>query len=399
MNLVKKHLVVISPHFKLFIKDQIVAISRFFDKTTVLIPQPYFPRAFLNIHFFEKRFLFIKSAAESYNEAKFYDHVHVICPKFFTLPVEVMRRRDPLLAARSSIKMLNRNDVEFSLIHAHRLDIGFTGAKLKDVYNKPLIVTCHGSDVYDFPFRNHFCYAVAKYTLSRVDHVIAVCRSDAEKLLSLGLSSRKLSIIPNGFNHNFFKPIPQQLARKRLGLPLNKKMILSVGTLHEVKGFEYLIDAIHMISKVRDDTITVIVGSGPLERKLREKIEKLDLKQRVSLIGWEPHNNIPLWMNASDIFVLPSINEGFPTVIPEVMACGKPVIGTRVGGIPDAILNDEVGFLVNPKDPEMLAQAIIEALNRRWDTGKILKNAEEYSLKKIIKKILQVYVHVTNQYA
>jgi glycosyltransferase involved in cell wall biosynthesis len=103
-------------------------------------------------------------------------------------------------------------------------------------------------------------------------------------------------------------------------------------------------------------------------------------------------------MNASDIFVLPSLNEGFPTVIPEVMACGKPVIGTRVGGIPDAILNDEVGFLVNPKDPEMLAQAIIEALNRRWDTEKILKNAEEYSLKKIIKKILQVYVHVTNQY-
>lgn len=92
-------IIIISPHFKVFIKDQIIAISRFFNKTTVLIPQPYFPRTFLNIPFFEKRFLFIKNAAESYNEAKLHNNIDIACPKFFTLPIEAIRKRVPLLAA------------------------------------------------------------------------------------------------------------------------------------------------------------------------------------------------------------------------------------------------------------------------------------------------------------
>jgi glycosyltransferase involved in cell wall biosynthesis len=293
--------------------------------------------------------------------------------------------------------MLKKSTVGFSLVHAHRLDIGFTGAVLKDTYSKPLIVTCHGSDVYDFPFRDDFRYAVAKCVLSRADHVIAVCTSDAEKLLSLGLSSSKLSIIPNGFDDNLFQPIPEQSTREKLGLALNKKILLSVGILHEVKGYDYLIDAMYRISKIRNDVITVIVGSGPLEMKLRKKIEKLGLKQRVLLVGWEQHNKIPLWMNASDIFVLPSLNEGFPTVIPEVMACGKPVIGTRVGGIPDAISSDNVGILVKPRDPEALAQAILEALNQRWEHERIRGYAQKYSLKNVVKQILQVYQHVINE--
>lgn len=214
-------------------------------------------------------------------------------------------------------KLLKKSIVEFCLVHAHRLDTGFTGAILKDEYYMPLIITCHGSDIYDFPFRDDFRYTIAIYTPSKVNHVITVRRSDAEKLLSLGLPSNKLSIIPNGFDDNLFQPIPEQSTREKLGLPLNKKILLSVGTLHEVKGYEYLIDAMYMISRVRNDIIAVIVGSGPLETKLREKIKKLSLKQRVILVGWEPHNKIPLWMNASDIFVLPSLNEGFPTVIPE----------------------------------------------------------------------------------
>lgn len=394
MKIGKKKLFVISPHFRLFIKDQVISVSRFFAKVTVLVPQPFFPKLLINVPFFNNKFPFLKSAAESCNEVKLHNNIDVICPKFFTLPIEAMRKRVPLLVARSSISILKKSTVEFSLVHAHRLDVGFTGAILKEMDYKPLIITCHGSDAYDFPFRDDFRYAVAKYTLSRVDRIIAVCRSDAEKLLSLGLPSSKLSIIPNGFDDNLFQPIPQQSAREKLGLPLNKKILLSVGTLHKVKGYDYLIDAIHMISKVRNDIITVILGSGPLEMKLREKIEKLDLKQRVLLVGWEPHNNIPLWMNASDIFVLPSLNEGFPTVIPEAMACGKPVIGTKVGGIPDAISDDSVGILVNPRDRETLAQGILEALNRRWDPEKIRGYAQEYSLKTIVKRILQVYQQV-----
>jgi len=291
--------------------------------------------------------------------------------------------------------MLKKSDVKFSIVHAHRLNFGFTGAVLKDMCSKPLVITCHGGDAYRFPFENDFSYAIAKYTLSRVDHVIAVCKSDAEKLLSLGLPHSKLSIIPNGFDDDLFKPIPKRLAREKLRLPMNKKIILSVGTLHQVKGHTYLIEAMHTLSKASNNIIAVIIGSGPLKMKLKEKIQKLGLKQRVLLVGWRPHNEIPIWMNASDIFILPSLNEGAPTVIPEAMACRKPVIGTKVGGIPDFISNDNVGIVVKPRDPELLAQAILEAIKRKWEHEKIMTHAQRYSLENIVKQIFQIYKSIT----
>lgn len=391
LQLRNENLLVISPNFRLFLRNQVISIRPFFSQVTVFVPQPYFPKILLNVPFFRSKFLFLESCDTSgvYGNA-----INVIFPKFFTLPIEVMRKRTPLIAAQNLISILKRSNVQFSLVHAHRLDFGFMGASLKDIYGKPLIITCHGSDVYDFPFRDDFRYAIAKYTLSRVDYAIAVCRSDAEKLLSLGLPSNKLSIIPNGFDESLFQPMAQQLAREKLKLPPNKKIVLSVGTLHEVKGHSYLIDAMCLLSKVRKDIVAVIVGSGPLEMKLREKIDKLGLKQRVLLVGWEPHNRIPLWMNASDIFVLPSLNEGFPAVIPEAMACGKPIIGTKVGGIPDVILDNNVGILASPGDPELLSESILEALDRRWEPETIQGYAQKYSSENIVKQILRVHQHV-----
>lgn len=389
-----KSLLVISPHFKLFIKDQIVAISHSLDNVAVFVPHPHFPYPLLNLPLFEKHFLFLKNAMDSRKMRGSYNNIDFFYPQFFMLPIEIMRKRVPLFSASSSIKLLKKNSVKFDLVHAHRLDVGFAGVLLKEIYDKPFVVTCHGSDVYDFPFKDDYRHSIAKYTLGQVDHVIAVCKSDSDKLLSLGLNPRKLSIIPNGFDDTLFLPIPQQFARAKLGLSLTKKILLSVGTLDEVKGHIYLIEAIFRVSKVRSDVLAVIVGSGPLETKLRKEIKKLGLDKKVILIGREPHNKIPLWINASDIFVLPSLNEGFPTVIPEAMACGKPVIGTNVGGIPDAISDEKVGILVNTADSEALAQAILDSLSREWLFEGIYEYAQKYSMRTIVGQILRIYHNV-----
>ena len=385
------NLLVISPNLKLFIKAQVISVGTFFASVTVMIPQPYFPKLLLNVPMFYNNFLFLKNAIESCEQIKIRDNIEVNCPKFFSLPIRTMRKYNPILIAQSVTHKLRKDDRGYGLVHAHRLDFGFAGAILKDMSDTSLVVTCHGSDAYDFPFRNSYCNAIAKYTLRKVDHIIAVCKSDAEKLLSLGARYNRLSIIPNGFDDTLFHHIPQQLARKELGLPFNKKILLSVGTLHEVKGHTYLIDAVHRLSREGNDLIAVIVGSGPLEKKLKKRVEKLGLAQKVLLVGWEPHEKIPLWMNACDVFVLPSLNEGFPAVIPEAMACGKPTIGTNVGGIPDVISNQNIGILTNPKDPESLAQAILESLDREWEYANMRIWAQEYSLKNIAKQILQVY--------
>jgi len=392
-----KRLLVISPHFKLFIKDQIIAISNYFANVSVLVPHPYFPYPFLSVPLFEKRLLFLENAMDSC-KTHISSNIDSFYPRFFTLPIEIMRKRAPLISAASSTKMLKKKSIKFDLVHIHRLDVGFTGAVIKENCGKPFVVTCHGSDVYDFPFKDEYRHSIAKYTLNKVDHVIAASKSEADKLLSLGLDSRKLSQIPNGFDDALFSPVLQKSARAELGLPLNKKILLSVATLDEVKGHIYLIRAMHTITKIRSDVIAVIIGSGPLEEKLRKEITKLGLTEKVLLIGREPHNRIPSWINASDIFLLPSLNEGFPTVIPEAMACGKPIIGTNVGGIPDAISDEDIGILVNAADPEALAQAILDSLSRKWPSERICESAQKYSLRTITEQILSIYQDVLGKY-
>jgi len=210
----------------------------------------------------------------------------------------------------------------------------------------------------------------------------------------LGASSKRVSVIPNGYDPDLFKLIPVTEARRKLGLPSNKKILVSVGNLKQVKGHRYLIEAMQLISTKRKDIILIIVGSGSMEKELRNKIVSYDLEEHVFLVGRKMHREIPLWMNAATLFVLPSLAEGFPTVIPEAMACGKPVIGTRVGGVPEVITSGDVGILVDPEDPETLAQAISEALDRKWIPQIISNYAKRYSWSSLVSQILEIYKQV-----
>jgi glycosyltransferase involved in cell wall biosynthesis len=302
-----------------------------------------------------------------------------------------MRRRNYSLIARACVRKLAQNHLDFDLIHAHFLELGFAGAALKDERGIPLIVTAHGSDVYDLPFRDDWHKGIAKYVLSKADQVITVSQFNAAKLSSLGVSPRKLHVIYNGYDARIFKPMPKQEARKRLALPLTKKILLSVGNLVDVKGHEYLVNAMSVVLKTRHDAILVIVGSGPLRARLFDKIKRLKLNDEILLVGRKQHDDLPIWINASDIFVLPSLSEGFPTVIPEALACGKPVVGTTVGGVPEALSDQNVGILVNPKDSMALADAILVALEKKWHTDIIINYAQQYSWGNLVRRILEIY--------
>lgn len=96
-------------------------------------------------------------------------------------------------------------------------------------------------------------------------------------------------------------------------------------------------------------------------------------------------------MNAADLFVLPSLNEGNPTVMFEALGCGKPFIGTKVGGVPEVITSNEYGLLVEPADPGGLAEKLFIALDRDWDNEKIALYAQQYSWANIADRIVQIY--------
>jgi len=175
---------------------------------------------------------------------------------------------------------------------------------------------------------------------------------------------------------------------------MNKKIIITVSFLETVKGHCHLIDAMKIIIKKRDDVLCIIVGSGPLRKSIEKQIRQNNLERFFLLLGERPHHEIPDWINASDIFVLPSLVEGNPTVMFEALSCGKPFVGTVVGGIPEIIISEDYGLLVHPEDSKDLSEKILKALDTRWDSQKIADYAMQFTWRRICRNIVKVYEEV-----
>ncbi len=188
-------------------------------------------------------------------------------------------------------------------------------------------------------------------------------------------------------------------ARLKLGIPQDKKVLLNVANLVPVKGQKYLIESMKKIARVEDNVVLYIIGNGPLRKELETQIRRLNLEGTVRIVGARPpHSEIPLWMNAANLFVLPSLSEGNPTVMFEALGgVGLPFVGTAVGGVPEIITSEDYGLLCPPKDPECLAEKILIALEKDWDREKIRKYAERFTWDSIVKKVLGVYSEVLDQ--
>lgn len=166
---------------------------------------------------------------------------------------------------------------------------------------------------------------------------------------------------------------------------------MNIGRLSEEKGQKYLIEAVKNIIACNDDVLVIIGGTGPLKNKLDQKIKDFDLQNNIKLIGFIPDDLISIWMNACDLFVLPSLSESFGIVQIEALSCGKPVIATRNGASEEIIINDKLGILVEPKDSEDLKLAIQHAFDTKWDEDYIRNYVDRFTWANIAKKIMKVY--------
>jgi teichuronic acid biosynthesis glycosyltransferase TuaC len=154
------------------------------------------------------------------------------------------------------------------------------------------------------------------------------------------------------------------------------KIVFTLGNLIQRKGFNYLIDAMEQICNQRDDVLCFIGGAGPERGSLQGQIDRLHLGEKVKLLGSVPSEILlTLWMNACDFFVLPSLSKVLDGSCSRPSACGKPFVGTKGRGVPEVIASDDYGLLVEPADPEDLAEKILVALDREWDREAILEYA------------------------
>lgn len=145
------------------------------------------------------------------------------------------------------------------------------------------------------------------------------------------------------------------------------------------------------VVNVRTDVLCFIGGRGPLKEKLEKQIKELGLQDHVKLLSFIPSEKLSLWMNAADLFVLPSLSEGNPTVMFEALGVGLPFVGTAVGGIPEVIISEDYGLLCPPANSKCLAEKILIALEKKWDREKIRKYAKRFTWGNIAKKLLKVY--------
>lgn len=288
-------------------------------------------------------------------------------------------------------RVIEKNSIHFDIIHAHfTWSAGYVGACLKRKYDIPFVVTGHGYDIYSLPFKDDKWREKIEYVLNTADHIITVSQSNLDCIKKLDVST-PVTVIPNGFRSDLFYPRNPSECKKALNLPLDKKIILTVGNLEPVKGQTHLVEAIQRIIQERKDILCVIVGTGKLRTALERQIRSLGLEDYVMFAGGKPHDEIPLWMNACDVFVLPSLRESFGIVQIEAMACGKPVVATRNGGSEEVVISDEYGLLVEPADPEDLAEKILVVLDREWDRGTILAYAERFTWDNVVKNITAIY--------
>jgi glycosyltransferase involved in cell wall biosynthesis len=189
-----------------------------------------------------------------------------------------------------------------------------------------------------------------------------------------GADPARLSVIGNGIDPALFHaPAPGEAAaaRRALGLPEGKTILLSVGHLAELKGFHLAIEAVAALR--REDVCYVVVGEGAERARLEALTARLGVTDKVRLPGAVGQGDLPRWYAAADFFVLMSSREGWPNVVCEAQAMSLPVLATRVGGVEEIVSAPGQGILLEERSADALAGALAEALQRPWDRAAIAR--------------------------
>jgi len=294
--------------------------------------------------------------------------------------------------------IINKLD-KVTLIHSHFLyPSGYIGMRLKEKFNIPLVVTGHGSNVIPLLCKNtKLLNREINLILNYSDAIIAVGKGLRDVLISeFNINRNKVFIVPNPLNLEKFYRMDKIEARKKLNISLEKKLLLSVGNLEEFKGFNYLIKTGELLYKQLKDIQIVIIGTGSKYRELNRLIRRLRLENVIHILPTMFQEELRVWYNAADIFVLPSLIEGLGMVQLEAIACGKPVVATRNGGSETIITDDRVGILVEAGNCGSLYKGIFEALNKSWDDEYIIAYANKFSPENVIKKTTGIFLKVVS---
>jgi glycogen(starch) synthase len=287
------------------------------------------------------------------------------------------------------------------IIHAHGYQVSTTDAALiaSKIKKAPLVLTLHG-----FPrgfgnpaHRAHF-NLIGKEALKKAKRIISVSHMVAREFKAIGVPEEKIAIIPNGIDLEEYKQLPMGTPfRKRLDIKENEKIVLTIGRLEKIKGFQYLIKALPSIIQEIGSTKLVIAGPDfNYGGKLKKLTEETNVQEHVIFYG--PINGKEKFeaFSAANIVAVPSLYEGFGMLLLEAMAAGKPLVATNTGAAPEIIQNGKNGILASPGNVEDLAGKIIKLLSDDQLMYLIgqesRKTVEAFNWEKVSEQIHKLYI-------
>jgi len=302
-----------------------------------------------------------------------------------------------------------RDGREYDLIHSHYWLSGLVGRGLKAEWTAPHTAMFH--TLAEAKNRHHLSEREPEYRIDgerlvahSVDRVICASEGERNMLADVyGVPTHHVSVVPCGVDVDHFRPQDRQAARKTVGIDGNDPIILFVGRIERLKGIDILIRA---AAQLEAGFQLVIIGGDRKDASRKQELvdlsRELGISERVHFLDAVPHDQLPLHYSAADVCVVPSYYESFGLVAVEAMACGVPVIASRVGGLKDTVQDGRTGYLVPWHCPEPFAERLELLLTNeslRRSLGREARlTAERYRWSEVAASVEGVYHELVSAY-
>jgi glycosyltransferase involved in cell wall biosynthesis len=252
------------------------------------------------------------------------------------------------------------------IVHTHTAKAGTVGRLAARLAGVPVVVhTFHGHVFHDYfgPLQTRIFIGIERFLAALSDRIVTVSESQRRELVAYGVASLdKIVVVPLGFELDelFNCESRQGQLRQELGISEEIPLVGIVARLTAIKNHRLFLEAARLVLQAGQEAMFLVVGDGELRTELEAYAAELDLKERVIFTGWR--RDLPRVYADLDVVVLSSLNEGTPGSLIEAMAAARPVVATRVGGVPDVVFDKESGYLVQSRNAEELARGILDLL-------------------------------------
>lgn len=357
-----------APNFGVFVERQMEAVAMRGDVDLVMVNPIGVPPWPLSLH---PRYRALRRLPAIETRKG----VSVLRPRFRLLP-GVGGRFNAAAVARAVLPLMRKLHAEqpFDVVDAQFFyPDGPAAMRLAGVLGLPFSVKARGADIHLWGNRADTGPQVLAAGRA-ASGLLSVSQGLADDMAALGMPAERISIHRTGLDRARFRPLDRAECRAKLGLLQDAPLLATVGALIPRKGQAHAIDALVDIP----GALLALAGSGPDEVILRARAEALGLAERVLFLGPVPHDDIPVLLNAADLFVLPTASEGLANAWVEALACGTPVVTTDIPGAGELITAPEHGRLV-PRDPGAIAAAVRELLAAPPLREQVAAGAEGYS--------------------